>query len=494
MDRRAAPRSPARFSQLSLAVSLAVGAMAFGLSSEQALAVCSAAGSTITCNGAANPLAPSYTNGGSGLTVNVNPGASLGTLLGVGGTSLSLAGNNNTLNNSGTIDPTLLGLLSIQSSAVLIGNTGTGSILNINNNATGVIKGTGALLGANLLNLTGMALDARNGAGGTTTISNAGSIGSSALASLTLVSEDTPVIAVTGGSTVNFTNTGTILGRAAFEASAAGNTFTNAGTLTGSLSMGANSTNRFNAITGSSVGAGLGVGVALLVTSNPNLAYAAAGKIDGGAGGTNTLALQNAIGGGSGTSGSGTINATNYINFSRLIVDAGTWSLIGQVLNGTTQTTLNGGQLNFDNASAFGSGAITVNGGGLAGTVGGLSLANNFILNAGLSVGGATDMALNGVVSGVGGLTKTGAGLLTLGATNTYSGGTTLAAGGLNLTSAAALGSGGLTVSGASSLQGSVPLVLNSNVALNAALTLPGSNALTLGGRAQRHRFAGQER
>ncbi|MBC7213557.1 MAG: hypothetical protein H5U33_27325 [Pseudomonas sp.] len=59
MDRRAAPRSPARFSQLSLAVSLAVGAMAFGLSSEQALAVCSAAGSTITCNGAANPLAPS---------------------------------------------------------------------------------------------------------------------------------------------------------------------------------------------------------------------------------------------------------------------------------------------------------------------------------------------------------------------------------------------------------------------------------------------------
>jgi hypothetical protein len=47
-------------------------------------------------------------NGGNGLTVNVNPGATLGTLLGVGGTSLSLAGNN-TLNNNGTIDPTLLG-------------------------------------------------------------------------------------------------------------------------------------------------------------------------------------------------------------------------------------------------------------------------------------------------------------------------------------------------------------------------------------------------
>lgn len=115
--------------------------MAFGLSSEQALAACSAAGSIITCNGAANPLAPSYTNGGSGLTVNVNAGATLGTLLGIGGTSLSLAGNNNTLNNSGTIDPTLLGLLSIQSSAVQIGNTGTSSTLTINNNASGVIKG-----------------------------------------------------------------------------------------------------------------------------------------------------------------------------------------------------------------------------------------------------------------------------------------------------------------------------------------------------------------
>jgi hypothetical protein len=236
---------------------------------------------------------------------------------------------------------------------VLIGNTGTGSTLTINNNGTGVIKGTGALLGANLLNLTGMALDARNGASGTTTITNAGSIGSSALASLTLVSEDTPVIAVTGGSTVNFTNTGTILGRAAFEASRQylhQRRHPHRQPVDGRQQhQPLQRHHRFQCRRG--VGHRRGPAG----HQQPQPAFAAAGKIDGGAGGTNTLALQNAIGGGSGTSGSGTINASNYINFSRLIVDSGTWSLIGQVLNGTTQTTLNGGQLNFDNASAFGS-------------------------------------------------------------------------------------------------------------------------------------------
>lgn len=334
MDRSVAARLPARLSRLSFAVSLATAALFASLAIEHAEAACTpalpGAGASVSCSGQASLLGGtnSFSSSANNLNVTVVGGTTMGApLLGAG---MSLTGNNITFTNNGLIDPSVLGLIGGLTTGTIIGNTSNASTVVINNNASGVLKGTGGLLSANLLNLNGMALDVRNGAGGTTVINNAGTIGSDALASASVLTQDIPVIAVQGGGSVNMTNTGSIVGRAAFQAAnSGGNTFTNAGSITGSLSMGANSTNRFNAITGSSVSAGGGVGVELLVSSNPNLAFAAAGVIDGGAGGTNTLALQNAIGGGSGTTGTGSINAANYINFNRLIVDSGTWSLIG---------------------------------------------------------------------------------------------------------------------------------------------------------------------
>ncbi|MGQ7614925.1 hypothetical protein ACTGW6_10790, partial [Streptococcus suis] len=93
-------------------------------------------------------------------------------------------------NNAGTIDPAVLGLVSALSGGVVIGNS-TANALNITNAATGVINGTGALLGLNLASLGGMALNATNGVGGTTTIVNDGTIGSSFLLGLSLLSSDT---------------------------------------------------------------------------------------------------------------------------------------------------------------------------------------------------------------------------------------------------------------------------------------------------------------
>lgn len=86
-------------------------------------ATCSQAGTTVSCSGVANPLAPSFSSNLNNINATVNPGASVGVLLGVGGTAMSLTGNNTTLTNNGTIDPSALGSgLGVLSSGAVIGN------------------------------------------------------------------------------------------------------------------------------------------------------------------------------------------------------------------------------------------------------------------------------------------------------------------------------------------------------------------------------------
>lgn len=254
MDRRLATAALPRISALSLAIRLGVAGLVMGLASPDVFAACSpaspTAGATVTCTGVPTLLLipNTFNSAVNTLTVNVTAGTKLNTL--VGGVALSLTGNNTTLNNAGTIDPAVLGLVSALSGGVVIGNS-TANALNITNAATGVINGTGALLGLNLASLGGMALNATNGVGGTTTIVNDGTIGSSFLLGLSLLSSDTPVVAVQGGGQVNMTNNGTLTGRVAFESSTTGNTFRNTGTISGGVSMGAASTNTFTAVTGS---------------------------------------------------------------------------------------------------------------------------------------------------------------------------------------------------------------------------------------------------
>lgn len=87
-----------------------------------AWATCTVAGSVVTCSGAANPLAPSFSDAANSLQVNVNSGAGVGVLLGIGGTAMTLTGNNVTLVNGGTIDPSVLGSLGLLASGTVIGN------------------------------------------------------------------------------------------------------------------------------------------------------------------------------------------------------------------------------------------------------------------------------------------------------------------------------------------------------------------------------------
>ncbi|GAB3781118.1 autotransporter-associated beta strand repeat-containing protein [Dyella agri] len=409
-------------------------------------------GATVTCSGAANPLAPSYASSADNLTVNVVSGGSTGVLLGLGGTAMSLTGNGTTLNNAGTIDPSLLGLLSLLSSGTVIGNPNLGAAIpgsTVTVSNQGTMKGTTGLLGLNLADLTGMALAVRNGGGGTTNITNSGTIGSSALLGVSLLGSDAPVVAVYGGSQINFTNTGTITGRTAFESSAAGNTFINSGTISGSVSMGTNSTNTFTAVTGSNVNAGGSLGLNLLGVLGINLSFAPTGQIDGGAGGNNTLVLQNAVAGpGSGATGTGTASSATYINFQHMVVNSGTWSLSGALISG--DTILNGGVAQFDSDANFGSASsITSNGGGVAASTSGSTLSKAILLNAGgLTATGANNFTLSGLLSGNSALTKSGTGTVTLTAADTYTGGTAITAGTLALSA-----NGALTSTGAVNLQ-----------------------------------------
>lgn len=84
-------------------------------------------------------------------------------------------------------------------------------------------------------------------------------------------------------------------------------------------------------------------------------------------------------------------------------------------------------------------------------TSGALSIGGN-VTNGGflLTINGASNTAISGVISGSGGLSKSGAGTLTLSGTNTYSGGTTFNAGTVSISSNANLGaaSGSLTFNG----------------------------------------------
>ncbi|WP_246327031.1 autotransporter outer membrane beta-barrel domain-containing protein [Burkholderia guangdongensis] len=425
-----------------------------GIVPVDAFAACSAAGTTVTCAASATPY--SYANGANNLGVTVEPGATITVPSVLGGAALSLTGSGVTLTNSGTIDPSLGAPFAMGDGAV-VGNVTTASTVSVTNTSTGVMRGTAGVPNS------APALFVENGTGGTTRITNAGTIGSTGI----VAGPGSLVVGTLGGAQVDFTNAtgGMIAGSVSLApdgTAGGGNTFTNAGTVTGTVSLGAapGTANTFNALTGSS-----------------------AGFVDGGFGGNNTLNLQQNPAAGS--PANGTIAINTYGDFNHLNVQSGTWTIDG--VSSATNASLTGGAAIVGNAGALGLGSITANGGALQAGSTGVNLGNAIALGAGgLTLNGANALGLGGTISGNGGLAQTGAGTTTLSGANTYTGGTTLSGGGLIAGTGSALGTGALNVTGAGgTLATSAPgttLANAINLGAGSTLTVGGANNLGLGG------------
>ncbi len=377
--------------------------------------------------------------------VTVNRGATLSVMDSFGGTALNLTGKNVTLVNHGTINANLYGSNTTAATGAFIGNA-SGSILSVSNEISGIIAGVTAGVGGNasLPSLQGMALVVQNGTGGESYINNAGWIHSTDVAGQVSADADKAVIAAYGGASVEFVNTGIIVGRVALEAAGSpgqGHSFTNAGAIVGGVSLGQGGNNTFTAVSGFSVQRGSGTSSAdLTVAGLPGLAFAPAGKVDGGAGGGNTLVLQNVApssGVGSGTGGPLTpISGTSYVNFQNLRINSGTWELQDAPLASGGSVSLNGGLAILAHGGMLGAGPIHANGGAIAvsGSSGTPGIANDFVLGSGgLTATGANGLTLSGTLSGAGGLTLTGSGTVILTGAGNHAGGTTVLSGTLQV-------------------------------------------------------------
>ena len=95
----------------------------------------------IACDGATDQNNLSST--ANGVTLNIATGAVLSVPPVLGGTAVTLSGNGITVNNQGTIDPTINGGLSLAAAGMVLGNnTAGGNTINVNNqNLGGAVRG-----------------------------------------------------------------------------------------------------------------------------------------------------------------------------------------------------------------------------------------------------------------------------------------------------------------------------------------------------------------
>ncbi|WP_176540206.1 autotransporter domain-containing protein [Bradyrhizobium septentrionale] len=322
-----------------------------------------------------------------------------------------------------------------------------------------------------------------------------GAAGISLASGSTLVNSAT-IIGGNGGAGGNTTDTNNTAaagsgGNGGVGVTGSNATITNSGTITGGAG-GAAGTGITNGLAGTS-GAGIS-GSNLTIINSGSISGASGANAITFTGGSNFLGLQGAwsltgniaLDGASSLSFTQTTSATlsNVITGTGTVIKTGAGTLTLTAANTYSGgTTVSGGLINFNATSNFGSGNITLNGGGLQWASGNTADISGR-LNA-IGSGGATfDYNGNGVtlgtqLTGTGGVTIANSGsggILTLAAAESYTGATTINAG----ATLALSGSGDISSSSVVTVNGTFDISAQA-LLFGAITTLAGNGSVALG-------------